>query len=123
MVLFRPSIELGTLFDELAERGHPTTVHLSRPLDVAPALGTTLTLPMLAGLVGEMSGWLAAAGVRRGDRVAIAKRNHWDYTLLCCAAARIGAVPAALSGHLAPATLEKLLEVMASSDGGRVTRR
>lgn len=110
MVLIRPSIELGTLFDELAERGHGTTVHLSRPLDVAPSLGTTLTLPMLAGLVAEMSGWLAAAGVRRGDRVAIAKRNHWDYTLLCCAAARIGAVPASLSAHLAPATLETLLK-------------
>lgn len=110
MVLFSKRIELGTLFDDLAERGHTTTVHLSRPLDIAPALGTDLDLPVLARLVREAAGWLAAAGAAPGDRVAIAKRNHWDIVVLCCAAARIGAVPVPLSAHLSPDLLEVLLK-------------
>ena len=110
MALLTKPIELGTLFDDLADRGHATTVHLSRPLDIAPGLGTVLNIPGLAGLVREIAGWFAAAGVRRGDRVAIAKRNHWDYVLLNCAAARIGAVPASLSAHLAPDVLGTLLK-------------
>lgn len=110
MALFTKPIELGTLFDDLADRGHTTTVHLSRPLDIAPELGTALDLPGLARLVGEAAGWLAAADVRRGDRVAIAKRNHWDYVLLSCAAARIGAVPASLSADLPPDELHTLLK-------------
>ncbi|GAA0838755.1 class I adenylate-forming enzyme family protein [Streptosporangium amethystogenes subsp. fukuiense] len=110
MTLLTKPIELGTLFDDLADRGHTTAVHLSRPLDIAPALGSALNIPGLAGLVRDVAGWLAAAGVRRGDRVAIAKRNHWDYVLLNCAAARIGAVPASLSANLAPDVLETLLK-------------
>ncbi|WP_433213087.1 class I adenylate-forming enzyme family protein [Microtetraspora malaysiensis] len=110
MALFTKPIELGTLFDDLADRRHATTVHLSRPLDIAPQLGTTLDIPGLAGLVRDAAGWLAAAGVRRGDRVAIVKRNHWDYVLLSCAAARVGAVPASLSAHLTPDVLETLLK-------------
>ncbi|WP_030917184.1 class I adenylate-forming enzyme family protein [Streptosporangium amethystogenes] len=110
MTLLTRPIELGTLFDDLADRGHATAVHLSRPLDIAPALGSALNIPGLAGLVRDVAGWLAAAGVRRGDRVAIAKRNHWDYVLLNCAAARIGAVPASLSANLAPDVLETLLK-------------
>ncbi|WP_019631486.1 class I adenylate-forming enzyme family protein [Actinomadura atramentaria] len=102
-------IELGTLFDDLAERGTRTTVHLDRPLDLAPDRGTVLNVPALAGLVRDAAGWLAAAGAGRGDRVAIHKRNHWDTVLLCCAAARIGAVPVPLSGHLDAETVETLL--------------
>ncbi|MFC7739943.1 class I adenylate-forming enzyme family protein [Nocardiopsis composta] len=85
-------------------------MHLSRPLDIAPELGTDLDVPRLAGLVRETAGRLAAAGVRPGDRVAVAKRNHWDYVLLCCAAARLGAVPASLSAGLDPDTLEILVK-------------
>lgn len=107
---FTRRIELGTLFDDLADRGCATTVHLSRPLDIAPSLGGTLDIPTLAGLVRETAGWLAAAGVARGDRVAIVKRNHWDFVLLCCAVARLGAVPAPLSAHLGPDALEILLK-------------
>ncbi|NUS04608.1 MAG: acyl--CoA ligase [Nonomuraea sp.] len=110
MAFFTRPLELGTLFDDLAERGRRTGVHVSRPLDIAPHLGTDLEIPDLADLVREASGWLAAAGVRHGDRVAIVKRNHFDHVLLCCAAARIGAVPASLSAHLAPDVLEILLK-------------
>ena len=101
--------DMGVLLDECADRGVPTVVHLDRPFDIAPDAGTTHGLPALAQLVRTAAGWLAAAGARRGDRVAIVKDNHWDYDLLACAAVRIGAVPAKLSGHLPPESLAVLL--------------
>jgi acyl-coenzyme A synthetase/AMP-(fatty) acid ligase len=101
--------DMGVLLDECADRGVPTVVHLDRPFDIAPDAGTTHDLPALARLVRTAAGWLAAAGARRGDRVAIVKDNHWDYDLLACAAVRIGAVPAKLSGHLPPESLAVLL--------------
>lgn len=110
MVLFSRRIELGTLFDDLASKGRATTVHLSRPMDIAPGIGTTVDVPTIARLVREAAGWLAAAGAGPGDRVAVAKRNHWDVVLLCCAAARIGAVPVPLSAHLGADALEILLK-------------
>jgi acyl-coenzyme A synthetase/AMP-(fatty) acid ligase len=70
-------------------------------------------VPELAELVREMAGWLAAVGVGRGDRVAILKDSHWDYDLLACAAVRVGAVPAQLSGRLAPDVLDVLLARLA----------
>ncbi|MBM7769878.1 acyl-coenzyme A synthetase/AMP-(fatty) acid ligase [Actinokineospora baliensis] len=102
--------DLGTLFDELVDRKTRTTVRLARPLDIAPDFGTTYDVPALAALVRNAAGWLHTAGVRPGDRVAIVKRNHWDYVLLACAAVRVGAVPALLSDQLAPHTLEVMLE-------------
>ncbi|MEU2942378.1 class I adenylate-forming enzyme family protein [Nocardiopsis alba] len=107
--LSRP-LDLGTLFDDMAARGTSTVVHLSRPLDVAPEAGWELEIPEAAALVRGLSGRMARAGVGPGDRVAIAKRNHWDYVLLSCAAARLGAVPASLSAHLEPRVLEELLK-------------
>lgn len=102
--------DMGVLFDECAERGTTTTVHLDRPFDIAPEAGTRHTVPGLAALVQDMAGRLAAAGALPGDRVAIVKDNHWDYDLLACAAVRIGAVPAQLSAHLSAGTLRTLLE-------------
>ncbi|MFD0923137.1 AMP-binding protein [Saccharopolyspora rosea] len=100
---------MGVLFDECAERGIGTGVHLDRPFDIAPDGGTAYDAAALAELVRQAAGWLAAAGAGRGDRVAIVKDNHWDYDLLACAAVRVGAVPAQLSGQLAPEVLEVLL--------------
>ncbi|MGW7527305.1 AMP-binding protein [Streptomyces sp. NPDC054783] len=100
---------MGLLFDECAEHGTGTAVHLDRPFDIAPDAGTRWTVPQLATLVRETAGQLAAAGVRPGDRVAIVKENHWDYDLLACAAVRIGAVPAQLSARLSGAALATLL--------------
>ncbi|CRK59487.1 long-chain acyl-CoA synthetase [Alloactinosynnema sp. L-07] len=102
--------DLGTLFDDLVDRGVSTVVELSRPLDIAPDHGTTYDVGELAALVRGAAGWLHAAGVRPGDRVAVVKENHWDYVLLACAAARVGAVPALLSDHLTPETLQLLLK-------------
>ncbi|MBB5958086.1 acyl-coenzyme A synthetase/AMP-(fatty) acid ligase [Saccharothrix tamanrassetensis] len=102
--------DMGTLFDECAARRSHTTVVLDRPFDIAPERGTTFTVPQLADLVEEAAGWLHAAGAREGERVAVVKRNHYDYDLLACAAIRLGAVPALLSGHLADDALELLLK-------------
>ncbi|MEV6628455.1 class I adenylate-forming enzyme family protein [Amycolatopsis sp. NPDC051106] len=101
---------MGTLFDEVAARRTHTTVVLDRPFDIAPGRGTEFTVPQLAGLVEEVAGWLHAAGARPGERVAVVKRNHYDYDLLACAAIRLGAVPALLSGELSGDVLETLLE-------------
>jgi acyl-coenzyme A synthetase/AMP-(fatty) acid ligase len=105
--------DMGTLFDECAHTR--TIVHLDRPFDIAPARGVTYTVAQLAELVRDAAGWLYEAGVRPGDRVAIVKRNHWDYDLLACAAVRIGAVAAKLSGHLPDDTLEILLKRLGSA--------
>ncbi len=108
MILTR--IDLGTLFDTLAERGAGTTVHLDRPFDIAPEGGTEYGVEQLMDLTNSAAGWLAAAGVGPGDRVAIVKDNHWDTVLLVCAAARLGAVPAPIYHHLASDTVQTMLE-------------
>ncbi len=60
--------DMGVLFDECAERGVATRVHLDRPFDVPGAGALEYGVPVLAALVREMSGWLAAA--RAPDRTA-----------------------------------------------------
>lgn len=101
---------MGVLFDECAELDRGPRVHLDRPFDIAPAAGTEHSAVELAALVRDAAGWLSAAGAGPGDRVAILKDNHWDYDLLACAAVRVGAVPAQLSAHLPPESLELLLK-------------
>ncbi|PKW18379.1 acyl-CoA synthetase (AMP-forming)/AMP-acid ligase II [Saccharopolyspora spinosa] len=101
--------DMGVLFDEIAEHGTPTTVHLDRPLDLGDDR-RKFGVADLAELVQELAGWLAAAGAGHRDRVAIVKENHWDYDLLSCAAVRIGAVPAKLSDRLPSNTVEALLK-------------
>ncbi|OLR91296.1 class I adenylate-forming enzyme family protein [Actinokineospora bangkokensis] len=104
---------LATLFDDLVARGTRTVVHLDRPFDLAPLHGTRHDLPALAALVRRTAGALHTAGVAEGDVVAVVKANHWDYVLLAAAIARLGAVPALLSDHLPPESLEVLLTRLA----------
>jgi acyl-coenzyme A synthetase/AMP-(fatty) acid ligase len=101
---------MGTLFEDRADQHAATVTHLDRPFDIAPERGVEYDVTGLAELVCDASGWLVAAGARPGDRVAIVKDNHWDYDLLACAAIRVGALPALISGHLPPAALELLLK-------------
>ncbi|QUH06156.1 acyl-CoA synthetase [Saccharopolyspora erythraea] len=101
---------MGVLFDECAQRGTDTRVHLDRPFDIAPDSGRDHDVASLAALVRDAAGWLAAAGARRADRIAIVKADHWDYDLLACAAVRLGAVPAQLSAHLSGESLGVLLK-------------
>lgn len=45
-LLTRPKpLDLGPFFETLAERGSPTVVRLSRPLDLAQDAGTEWTIP------------------------------------------------------------------------------
>ncbi|MFH8984937.1 class I adenylate-forming enzyme family protein [Streptomyces varsoviensis] len=102
-------IRLGTLFDRAAARHPANVVVLDHDLDLAPDLGRRLTVTEIADLVDDFASRLWAAGVRPGDRVVVYKTNSFDITLLACAAARIGAVPALLSPKLDGATVAELV--------------
>ncbi|MEV7216336.1 class I adenylate-forming enzyme family protein [Kitasatospora cineracea] len=108
-VFGRLPLDLGPLFDTLADQRPSVNVQLGRPLDLAPERGTAYDTGQVAELVRETAAWLVAAGAGPGSSVAIVKRNHWDYVLLACAAARIGAVPALLSDRVPPDGLAALL--------------
>ncbi|MER7758938.1 class I adenylate-forming enzyme family protein [Streptomyces sp. NPDC097619] len=99
---------LGALFDHYA--GVPGAEwHLDRPFDIAPQGGRAYDSTSLARLVADMSGRLYAAGLRRGDRLAIVKENHLDTILLAAAAGRIGALPAMITSTFNAATLAKMM--------------
>lgn len=100
---------IGLMFDHAASRHATAPVVLDTPLDVAPAEGTTLTIGRLAELVRELAGRLAAAGVQRGDQVAVYKTSNFDIALLAASISRIGAVPALFSPVLAGETVTRLL--------------
>lgn len=108
------TINPSTLFEDAAERG-ATLVHLDRPFDIAPDGGLTYGVEQVAKLVNEAAGWLAAAGARPGDRVAIVKGNNWDIDVLAYAAVRIGAVPAKIRNNLPPDVIEVLLQRLDAS--------
>ena len=59
--------------------------------------GRTLTYPQLASRVEALAGRLAAAGVRRGDRVALSLPNGPEYIMLFFAITALGAAAAPLN--------------------------
>lgn len=103
-------IRLGTLLERAASRHPHTMLVLDHDLDVAPDFDRRATVAQVADLVDDLAARLSAADVRPGDRVAIHKSQGFDITLLACAAARIGAVPALLSPHLDGETVAELLD-------------
>ncbi|WP_028049588.1 class I adenylate-forming enzyme family protein [Cellulomonas sp. URHD0024] len=105
-----PPKHLGMLFDWHAGKRRQTEMHLDRPFDIAPDGGLVYDGAALAGLVQQASAWFSAAGVRRGDRVAVIKRNHFDMVLLAAGAARIGAVAATISSANRSVHLQEMLE-------------
>ncbi|MQA07480.1 MAG: AMP-binding protein [Pseudonocardiaceae bacterium] len=102
-------IRLGTLLDRAAVRYPKNVITLDHDLDVAPSFGRRATIPEVADLVDDLAARLWAAGVRPGNRVAVHKSQSFDITLLACATARIGAVPALLSPQLDGVTVAELL--------------
>lgn len=108
-----PPKNIGKLFDWHAEKASSTEVVLDRPFDIAPDGGLEYGAEALARLVADASGWMYAAGVRRGHRVAVIKENHFDVIALSAAAARIGAVAATISAANRP---QHLLELLAKLD-------
>jgi len=105
-------IQLGTLFDRAAARRPANPVILDHELDIAPERGRLLVLAELAELVDDFASRLWAARVRPGDRVVVYKSNNFDISLLACALARIGAIPALLSPKLDGATVLELIRRM-----------
>lgn len=92
-----PPRNIGTLFDWHAERNRGTELHLDRPFDIAGDERVVYAPDELAELVVETAAALIAAGVRKGDRIAVIKRNHFDVLIVAAAAARIGALAATIS--------------------------
>ena len=60
----------------------------------------TLTFRELDHLVGRISGWLAANGIGRGDRVAILSENSSHYVAVMLACARTGCILACQNWRL-----------------------
>lgn len=103
---------LVDVVDAAAARTPDLRVHLDRPLDAFPEIGTSLDYAQVATWGRRMAAGLHQAGVRAGQRVAILKSNHLDTYLLTYAAMRLGAVPALLSPELSPGTARVLLETV-----------
>ncbi|WEB44304.1 MULTISPECIES: class I adenylate-forming enzyme family protein [Streptomyces] len=93
---------IGEAWHVAAERNPSQLLIADRPPDIDPEGPPTRTLTQWASLVDETAAWLHQLGVRAWDRVAILKANHFDLLVLASAAARIGAVPAPLSGVYGP---------------------
>ncbi|MGN2637031.1 AMP-binding protein [Nocardia takedensis] len=100
---------LGELFAEAALRNPHGLVMLNHRLDVAPELGTTITVADCARVVEGLAVALRAAGVGAGAKVAIHKSDGFDIFLLACAVNRAGGVPVCLSPALTGETVGELL--------------
>lgn len=82
----------GEALSVLLDAGEPTAVAL-----VAPEDGQALTYAELEGRIETVAGLLAGAGVRRGDRVAMALPNGPECIELLLAVMRLGAAAAPLN--------------------------
>ncbi len=100
----------GLLAEAAAEAHGPVPLWLDRPLHIAPEHGVDTDYAAFARLVIEASGWLRAAGLRRGEVVAIVKAHNVDVVALAQAAGRLGAVPALLAPEFDPDTITALLQ-------------
>jgi acyl-coenzyme A synthetase/AMP-(fatty) acid ligase len=87
-------------------------VALDRPMDLAPELGTEVTGRMLGELVLKTSRRLQAAGVKRGDEIAVVKSNHLDVQIIAAAVIRLGGLTVLLSGEVATFDVEAMLRRM-----------
>ncbi|MFM9370474.1 AMP-binding protein [Streptomyces sp. Da 82-17] len=92
----RPAGLPATVHYPLGETGIPEHVaHWARTVPDRPAIvfeGRTTTYAELDALVGSVSGWLRASGVRPGDRVAVHLPNTPQFVVAMMAVLRLGAV-------------------------------
>lgn len=70
----------------------------------------TLSFAELEERVGRATAWLAAEGIRRGDRVGLVLGNRCAYLELVFAAARLGAIAMPINTRLAPPEVAQLLD-------------
>ncbi|KOT33146.1 long-chain acyl-CoA synthetase [Streptomyces caelestis] len=101
---------LGVVSERAAQKYGDTPITLDHDMEAFPEVGQKLTVREFAQLVADTANRLWAAGVRPSEHVAVYKTSSFDITVLACAVARIGAVPAMLSPHLDGETIGKLLE-------------
>lgn len=101
---------LGVVSEQAAQKYGNTPITLDHDMDAFPGAGRTFTVAEFAALVAATADRLWAAGVRPSEHVAVHKTSSFDITVLACAVARIGAVPAMLSPHLDGESVGKLLE-------------
>ncbi|MCR5858108.1 AMP-binding protein [Mesorhizobium sp. J428] len=105
----------GDLREEVHFDGRPMLCYSERPAtlwqmfsDIAgrfpdrPALveGRRLTYRELDAAVARTAGGLAAAGFRKGDRLALLLTNRWEYLAIVLACARIGVIAACRLEHV-----------------------
>lgn len=94
---------MGNLADHVvARRGQHPFLHLDKKLPYA-SLGTTLTGHELLEFVNRVGNVLLAAGLRRGDRVAIYKTNAPDYFLLGLAIIKAGGIAVPIASNMSVA--------------------
>jgi long-chain acyl-CoA synthetase len=102
-LLFKRDLTLGSLFDRL-ER-----VHGDRRLVTEAEGGLDLTYGQAAKRVRRWSGGIAAQ-VQPGEVVVVATPNGYEQLLLCCAAARAGALPAPVNDQMRKEEVDHVVE-------------
>lgn len=97
-VIPQPTASLGVLPAVAAEK-HPDTPFLSdtpwRTYD-----GPVRNFAEFAIAIDDYADRFWAAGIRRGDMVAVVQRNHIEVEAVMCALGKIGALPALLSSAM-----------------------
>jgi len=111
-LLIKRDLTLGTLMDRL-ER-----VHGDRALVTEADGGLDLTYEQAAKRVRRWAGGIAAR-TEPGDVVVVATPNGYEQLLLCCAAARAGAIPAPVNDQMAK---EEITHVVNDSGASLVLR-
>ncbi|MFB7470639.1 class I adenylate-forming enzyme family protein [Kitasatospora sp. NPDC056184] len=94
----QPTAPLGVL-PEVAADKHPDTPFRS-DLPWRTYDGPVNTFAEFATAIGDYADRFWAAGIRRGDTVAVVQRNHIEVEAVMCALGRIGALPALLSSGM-----------------------
>jgi long-chain acyl-CoA synthetase len=111
-LLIKRDLTLGTLLDRLAK------VHGDRPLVTEADGGLSLTYGQAAKRVRRWAGGIAAR-TEPGDVVVVATPNGYEQLLLCCAAARAGAIPAPVNDQM---RRDEIAHVVADSGSTLVLR-
>ncbi len=102
-LLLKRDLTLGTLFDRLEK------VHGDRQLVTEAEGGLDLTYDQAARRVRRWAGGIAAQ-TEPGDVVVVATANGYEQLLLCCAAARAGALPAPVNDQMRPEEVAHVVE-------------
>jgi long-chain acyl-CoA synthetase len=101
-LLLRRDLTLGSLFDRLEK------LHGDRHLVTEADGGLDLTYEQAARRVRRWSGGIAAQ-VQPGHVVVVATGNGYEQLLLCCAAARAGALPAPVNDQMRREEIEHVV--------------